>query len=122
MDDEEMVREVLGRMLGYLGYEVDFASDGSQAIEKFVQAQAEGRPFAAAILDLTIPGGMGGKEAIKELLKIDRQVKVIVSSGYSDDQIMANFENYGFSAVIAKPYRIVELSKILQGVITKRAN
>ena len=122
MDDEEMVRDVLGRMLGHLGYEVDSASDGSQAIEKFVQAQAEGRPFAAAILDLTIPGGMGGKEAIKELLKIDRQVKVIVSSGYSDDQIMANFENYGFSAVIAKPYSIVELSKILQGVITKRAD
>jgi PAS domain S-box-containing protein len=122
MDDEEMVREVLGRMLGYLGYEADFANDGSQALEKFVQAQAEGRPFAAVILDLTIPGGMGGKEAIKELLKIDPHARVIVSSGYSDDPIMADFENYGFRAVIAKPYRVVELSKILQEVITQGAD
>ncbi len=107
MDDEAMVREVLGRMLSRLGYEVDFASDGSQAIEKFVRAQAEGRPFTAVILDLTVPGGMGGKDAIKELLKIDPQVKAIVSSGYSEDPIMADFKKYGFSEVIAKPYRVV---------------
>ena len=85
MDDEEMVREVLGRILSRLGYEVDFASDGSQAIEKFVQAKETDQPFAAVILDLTVPGGMGGKEAMEKLLKIDPQVKAIVSSGYSDD-------------------------------------
>ena len=119
MDDEEMVRQVSTGMLDYLGYEADFASDGSQAIEKFVKAQAAGRPFAVVILDLTIPGGMGGKEAIKELLKIDPQVKVIVSSGYSDDPIMADFQKYGFSGVIAKPYRIVELSKKLQKIMSK---
>ncbi|MCX5888396.1 MAG: CHASE domain-containing protein [Deltaproteobacteria bacterium] len=119
MDDEEMVREVLGRMLSRLGYEVDFASDGSQAIEKFVRAQAEGRPFTAVILDLTVPGGMGGKNAIKELLKIDPQVKAIVSSGYSEDPIMADFKKYGFSEVIAKPYRVAELSKLLQKIMSK---
>jgi signal transduction histidine kinase/CheY-like chemotaxis protein len=122
MDDEEMVRDVLGGMLSQLGYEADFASDGSQAIEKFVKAKETNQPFAAVILDLTIPGGMGGKEAIKELLKIDPQVKAMVSSGYSDDPIMADFQKYGFSEVIAKPYRVSELSKILQRVISKKGD
>jgi CheY-like chemotaxis protein len=119
MDDEEMVREVLGGMLSRLGYEVDFASDGSQTIEKFVKAKETIQPFAAVILDLTIPGGMGGKEAIKELLKIDPQVKAIVSSGYSDDPIMADFQKYGFAGVIAKPYKVAELGKVLNKVLTK---
>jgi two-component system cell cycle sensor histidine kinase/response regulator CckA len=119
MDDDEMVRKVLNSMLGHLGYEAEFARDGSQAIEKFVRARADGRPFAAVILDLTIPGGMGGKDAIKELLKIDPQVKAIVSSGYSDDQIMAEFQKYGFSEVIIKPFRVVELSKVLQKIMSK---
>ncbi|MCX5893387.1 MAG: PAS domain S-box protein [Deltaproteobacteria bacterium] len=122
MDDEEIVREVLGRLLSRLGYEADFAGDGTQAIEKFVKAQESGRPFAAVILDLTIPGGMGGKETIEQLLRIDQQTKAIVSSGYSDDPVMADFQKYGFSEVIAKPYRIVELSQILQGVISKKDN
>jgi PAS domain S-box-containing protein len=119
MDDEEMVREVLGRMLSRLGYEAEFAADGAQAVEKFSQAKKIGPPFAAVILDLTVPGGMGGKETIENLLKIDPQVKAVVSSGYSDDPIMANFKEYGFSEVIAKPYRVVALSRILQRVISK---
>ena len=122
MDDDEKLREILCRMLSRLGYEADSASDGSQAIEKFVKAKESGQPFDAVILDLTVPGGMGGKETIEKLLKIDPQVKAIVSSGYSDDPIMADFKNYGFSAVIAKPYRVVALSEILQRVITERAN
>jgi len=117
MDDEEMVREVLGGMLSRLGYEADFSTDGSQAIEKFVKAKETNQPFAAVILDLTIPGGMGGKEAIKELLKIDLQVKAIVSSGYSDDPIMADFQEYGFAGVIAKPYKVAELGKVLNKVL-----
>jgi CheY-like chemotaxis protein len=120
MDDEEMVREFLGRMLSRLGYEADFASDGSQAIEKFVQAHEADQAFDAVILDLTIPGGMGGKEAMQGLLKIDPQVKAIVSSGYSDDPIMSDFQKYGVSDVIAKPYRVAELSKILQRVIPEK--
>ncbi|HEY9074871.1 MAG TPA: PAS domain S-box protein, partial [Desulfobaccales bacterium] len=122
MDDEEIIREVLGRMLSRLAYEVDFSRDGSQAIKKYVAAQETDQPFAAVILDLTVPGGMGGQETLEKLLRIDPQVKAIVSSGYSDDQIMANFKEYGFSEVIAKPYRIVALSKILQRVISKKGD
>lgn len=122
MDDEPMVRNVLDGMLGLLGYEADFASDGSQAIEIFAEAKETGRAFAAVILDLTVPGAMGGQEAIKELLKIDPQVKTIVSSGYSDDPVMADFKKYGFCEVIAKPYRVVDLSKVLQRVIAGKTD
>jgi two-component system, cell cycle sensor histidine kinase and response regulator CckA len=121
MDDEEMVREVLGRMLVSVGYEPEFARDGGEAIEMFVQAQGSGQAFAGVILDLTVPGGMGGKETLARLLEIDPQVKAIVSSGYSEDPIMADFQKYGFSGVIAKPYKISELGKILNQVIMKKA-
>jgi CheY-like chemotaxis protein len=109
-------------MLGRLGYEVEFAADGAAAIAGYSEATAAGRPFAAVILDLTIPGGMGGKETMETLLDIDPQIKAIVSSGYSDDPIMADFQKYGFSAVIAKPYRVAELSKILQRITSKAGN
>jgi two-component system, cell cycle sensor histidine kinase and response regulator CckA len=97
MDDEEMVREVIGRMLASLGYEAEFARDGGEAIEMFVLAQGSGQAFAGVILDLTVPGAMGGKETMARLLEIDPQVKAVVSSGYSDDPIMADFQKYGFS-------------------------
>jgi PAS domain S-box-containing protein len=113
MDDEAMVREVLGAMLPTLGYEAEVAKDGVEAIELFSQAQGSAESFAAVILDLTVPAGMGGKETIEKLLKIDPQVKAIVSSGYSDDPIMADFQEYGFIAVIAKPYKVAELGKVL---------
>ncbi|MDP2044754.1 MAG: response regulator, partial [Deltaproteobacteria bacterium] len=121
MDDEEMVQKVLGGMLARLGYEAEFAGDGSEAIKMFVQAQEVGQAFAAVILDLTVPGGMGGKEAMAKLLEIGPQIKAIVSSGYSDDSIMADFPKYGFSGVIAKPYRISDLGKILNQVIMQKA-
>ena len=121
MDDEEMIKEVLGRMLERLGYQIEFANDGSQAVEKFVAAKEMGQPFEAVILDLTIPGGKGGKETIKELLAIEPDIKAIVSSGYSDDRIMSDFRSYGFCHVIPKPYRIVDLSKILHEVLSKKA-
>ena len=108
-------------MLVRLGYEAEFARDGGEAIEMFVQAHGSGQAFAAVILDLTVPGGMGGKETMARLLEIDPQVKAIVSSGYSDDPIMADFQKYGFSGVIAKPYKISELGKILHKVIMKKA-
>jgi CheY-like chemotaxis protein len=119
MDDEEMVREVLGRMLARLGYEAEFAGDGGEAIEMFVQAQGSEQAFAAVILDLTVPGGMGGKEALANLLEIDPLIIAVVSSGYSDDPVMADFKEYGFSGVIAKPYRILELSRVLNEAISK---
>jgi PAS domain S-box-containing protein len=117
LDDDEKIRDVLCRMLAQLGYQAESASDGRQAIEKFVQAMETGKKFDAVILDLTIPGGMGGKETLGNLLRIDPQVKALASSGYSDDPIMAGFQKYGFCEVIAKPYKIMELSKILQEVL-----
>lgn len=117
MDDEAIVREVLGKMLVNLGYEARFAQDGAEAIQLFTEARAAGDAFDAVILDLTVPGGMGGKESIIHLRLIDPQIKAIVSSGYSEDPIMADFQKYGFSGVIAKPYRVSDLSKTLHEVI-----
>jgi PAS domain S-box-containing protein len=114
MDDESMVRKVLGKMLLALGYDVEFAQDGAEAIESYTRAQDTGDPFVTVILDLTIPGGMGGKEAMERLLQIDPQLRAIVSSGYSDDPVMANFQRYGFTEVIVKPYRLSELDKVLK--------
>ncbi|MCD6196968.1 MAG: PAS domain S-box protein [Deltaproteobacteria bacterium] len=117
MDDEEMVLEVTGEMLRCLGYEVEFAKDGSKALELYKKAKEASHPFAAVIMDLTIPGGMGGKEAIKKFMELDPDVKAIVSSGYSTDLIMANFKKYGFSGVVTKPFKIKNLSEALQRVI-----
>lgn len=119
MDDEEIVRDVCGQLLGELGYEVSFARDGSEAIEKYKKEMGSGNPFSAVIMDLTIPGGMGGREAIKKLIEVDPAVKAIVSSGYSDDAIMSEYGKHGFRAVIAKPYKIAEISKIVYKVINE---
>jgi len=118
MDDEDAVREVACQMLREIGYEAEFARDGAEAIELYVDAKGFGRPYAVVIMDLTVQGGMGGKEAIRRLRVIDPKVKAIVSSGYSNDPIMANFEEYGFSGVVAKPFGIQELSETLHGVIS----
>jgi CheY-like chemotaxis protein len=119
MDDEAPVRQMLGKMLTKLGYDAVFATNGREALEIYRQAGDAGQPFAAAILDLTIPGGMGGKDAIKQLQKLDPHVKAIVSSGYADDPIMAAFAKYGFRGVIAKPYKIEDLSRVLAEIIQK---
>jgi CheY-like chemotaxis protein len=118
MDDEEMVRDVAGAILGELGYEVEFARDGNEALELFSKAMKASKPYRAVILDLTVPAGVGGKEAIGMLQEIDPRVRAIASSGYSQDPVMANFGEYGFRGVIAKPYKPSELSKILHSVIT----
>jgi CheY-like chemotaxis protein len=113
MDDEDIVRDVIGDLLKILGYEVEFAGDGMEAIEVYKKAKESARNFDAVIMDLTVPGGMGGKESIQRLLEIDPGVKAIVSSGYSNDQVMSDFKKYGFSGVVAKPYKIEELSEVL---------
>ena len=117
MDDDETVRDVLEMMLKKLGYEVHESANGEEAIKKYAIAQQGGQAYTAVIFDLTVPGEMGGMEALKQILASDPQVKAIVSSGYSDDPIMANYEEYGFKGVITKPYRITKLSKILNEVI-----
>jgi two-component system cell cycle sensor histidine kinase/response regulator CckA len=100
MDDEEMVREVVGRMLQQLGYEVKLAADGQEALERFREAQEESQPFAGLILDLTVPGGMGGRETMEKLLTLDPGVVSLVSSGYAEDAIMTNYQDYGFKGFI----------------------
>lgn len=100
MDDEVLVRETPGKMLTRLGYQAIFAADGFEAIELYQKNKASGQPCDAVIMDLTIAGGMGGKEAVRKRLELDNQAKVIVSSGYSNDPVMADFEQYGFCGVI----------------------
>jgi CheY-like chemotaxis protein len=118
MDDERRIRELAGRILDRLGYDVAFSRDGAEAIKMYRKAMDSGEPFDAVILDLTIRAGMGGKAAIKRLIEMDPHVKGIVSSGYSDDPVMADYRKYGFSGVVAKPYSIVEMSHCLNRVLT----
>lgn len=119
MDDEDIVRMVAGHMLKGLGYEAVFAENGEQALEKFSAAVKAGKPFDAVVLDLTIRGGMGGKETVKKLAEIDPSVRAIVSSGYSADDILAHYEDHGFLAVLTKPYQIEELSRVLHEALDK---
>ena len=118
MDDEEDIRELTRAILEELGYTVETAENGTEAVDLYRQRKDEGTPFAAVILDLTIPGGDGGKDANEKLLKIDPDIKTIVSSGYSTDPVMANYRDYGFSSVLVKPYRSQEISKVLQELLT----
>ena len=117
MDDEKMVRDVMLAMLKRLGYQGVVATNGEEAVDLYISSLQSGQPFSAVIFDLTVPGGMGGKEALRQILERDAEVKAIVSSGYSDDPIMANFQEYGFKGVITKPFRITKLSEVLHDVI-----
>ena len=113
MDDEAIIRDVAAGMLEYLGFEVFLTDDGEKAIEIYGRLMETESPIDAVILDLTVPGGMGGKETIKKLIEMDPRVKAIVSSGYSQDPIMSNPEKHGFAGVATKPYRIQEISEVL---------
>jgi len=119
MDDGEAIREMLNDMLRAMGYEVELTSNGAETIERYIKAKETGRLFDAVILDLTVPGGMGGKETIKKLLKIDPHVTAIVSSGYSTASIMSEFKKYGFSAVVTKPYSARDLERELQRLVVR---
>ncbi len=113
MDDEDMVRNVAKEMIAALGHEVEGAEDGKRAIELFTRARETGRPFDLIILDLTVKGGMGGEEAIKKIREIDSQVKAVVSSGYADSPVVADYRAYGFSAFLNKPYKVEALQNCL---------
>jgi two-component system, cell cycle sensor histidine kinase and response regulator CckA len=116
MDDQQGIRDTVREMLVYLGYKVEVAGDGSEAITLYKSAKESGQDFDVVILDLTVPDGMGGKEAIKKLRDLDPEVKAIVTSGYSHDPIMSEFKKYGFCGVVNKPYEIKEISKVLREV------
>ncbi|MDL1981229.1 MAG: PAS domain S-box protein [Deltaproteobacteria bacterium] len=119
MDDEEIVRDVVTEMLKESGFSVETAPDGKQAIEMYKQSLDAGEPFDVVIMDLTIPGGIGGKEAIKDILEIDPEARAIVSSGYADDPVMANYAECGFKGIAAKPYTMSELLEVLSQVLKK---
>ncbi|MBN2736745.1 MAG: response regulator [Spirochaetales bacterium] len=114
MDDQELVRIIVGKMLSHLGYEVEFSRHGDETIELYKLAQERQQPFDCVILDLTIEMGMGGKETIKQLLKIDDKVNAIVSTGYSNDPVIYNYNELGFKSVITKPYELEELRRIVR--------
>ena len=117
MDDEEDVRNVASEMLTCIGYKVTTAAEGRESLALYEKARQAGKPYDAVIMDLTIPGGLGGKETISELLAIDPEVKAIVSSGYANDPIMANYREYGFAGVVPKPYKIEQLSNVLKKLV-----
>ncbi|MEW6379615.1 MAG: PAS domain S-box protein [bacterium] len=117
MDDETTVRNVVTHMLRFLGYEAEAAIDGNEAIDLYKKARESGHPFDAVIMDLTVQGGMGGEQAIQKMHEIDPGVRAIVSSGYSNDAILADFRRAGFSGIIAKPYKVEELAEVLHQVI-----
>jgi PAS domain S-box-containing protein len=117
VDDEAAIRDLLQAMLTTIGYEVVCVRDGAEAIAVYQKAQAEERPFAATILDITIPGGMGGLEALPRLRALDPQATVLISSGYANDPVMADFQRYAINGVIAKPYTVQKLHDALQHAI-----
>ncbi|MCD6380547.1 PocR ligand-binding domain-containing protein [bacterium] len=119
MDDEEIICDVTTRMLEKSGYLVETIREGKQAIEMYKQSMEAGKPFDVVIMDITIPGGMGGKEAIKKILEIDPEARCIVSSGYTNDPLMSNYAEFGFKGVAAKPYTKSKLLELLSMVLKK---
>ncbi|MEM9226674.1 MAG: ATP-binding protein, partial [Verrucomicrobiota bacterium] len=117
MDDEILVRQIAGEMLGHLGYDVAFAINGAEAVELYREQKAMGTPFDAVFLDLTVPGGIGGREVIEELLPDNPELKTVLTSGYANNHILMNYGDYGFSEVLQKPYTIQQLSWVLRKLL-----
>ena len=120
MDDEKMIRDMATEMCEYLGYQVTTCLDGTEAVKHYKAAMESGAPFSVVIMDLTIPGGMGGKETAELLLVLDPKARLIVSSGYSNDPIMSDYSRYGFSGAVAKPYKIMEFGQLLSSLLSVR--
>jgi two-component system cell cycle sensor histidine kinase/response regulator CckA len=121
MDDDEVIRKMLNAMMSVIGYKAILTADGTEAIKKFTEAKEAGQPFDAVILDLTIPGGIGGIETIRKMLEIDPGTKAIVSSGHTNDPIMTEYKKYGFGAVATKPYSIDQMEETLHNLLEVKA-
>jgi CheY-like chemotaxis protein len=117
MDDEEGVLEATTELLQELGYRVEAVKEGGDVITLYREALQSGDPFDGVVMDLIVPGGMGGKDAVQELLKIDPNVKAVVTSGYSTDPVVANYKEYGFYGALSKPFRIKELSTLMRKIL-----
>jgi CheY-like chemotaxis protein len=120
MDDEPYIRNILTTILKTLGYTTVAVKDGSEALKEFKKAQDDRTPFAAVVLDLTIPGGMGGRDTAAEIRKMNTVVPIIAASGYSDDPVMASPRTYGFNEKIDKPFRMQEFGDILNKALKER--
>jgi PAS domain S-box-containing protein len=119
MDDEEPILKMAEKLMQRMGLEFESVADGKAAIERYRAAKEAGQPFDLVVMDLTIPGGMGGKEAISVLRGIDPNVRAIVSSGYSSDLTMSDFRKHGFRGMVAKPYDVSELASVIRGVLAE---
>jgi CheY-like chemotaxis protein len=117
MDDEEVVRRATRRLLESAGYTGVMAADGDEAVRLYEEARAAGEPFDVVMLDLTIPGGMGGKETLDVLKELDPDVKAIVASGYSNDPVVSEYREFGFKASLTKPFDLEDLADVLARVL-----
>jgi two-component system cell cycle sensor histidine kinase/response regulator CckA len=117
MDDEQMILDIVGRMLAHLGYEVTSSRDGAQAIAAFTKAKTQGHPFDLVMMDLVSPNGVGGQEAAPTIRQIDPEARIIASSGHLDHPVMKDHRKYGFTAVLEKPYKLDRLQQVIESVI-----
>jgi CheY-like chemotaxis protein len=122
MDDEPQVLNLIGELLACYGYQVVLTTDGVTAIKAYQQAKISGEPFDAVVMDLMVPGGMDGLETIIHLRDFDPEIKAIISSGYVDEPVMADYKRYGFVGVAKKPYLVEELMKIINEVIESNSS
>jgi CheY-like chemotaxis protein len=120
MDDEQIILKSTSMILRHLGYDVVTADNGEEAIELFRQSYSSDNPVDIAILDLTVSGGMGGKECIRHIKRIVPDVEAIVSSGFSNDSVMAHYREYGFEGVLPKPYSVGSLADAVRIVLQDR--
>jgi PAS domain S-box-containing protein len=121
MDDEQMILDIVSRMLGHLGYEVTTCTDGSQAIAAFAKSKSHSEPFDVVMMDLVIPNGVGGQDAVHTIKKIDPGARVIASSGHLEHPVMLDHKKFGFNAVLEKPYKLEKLQQVIETVINTPA-
>ena len=118
MDDEAHIRTITRKMLEKFGYHVTLTEDGEEAVSAYARSLEAGTPFDLVIMDLTIPGGMGGQEASGIILDMDPSAVIVVSSGYSNDKVMADYKTYGLKGIIPKPFRLAELKATIEELIS----